>query len=157
MVGIVKSWQLEHGEVNCLQSEYVFNHGLIQVAYLFKIINIYLDRKLSLSLMRNIRKFSKCRSWTRYCKFCLSGEDGVSPFAMVEETSDSKPFFEHKACYSDRMAFLSMPDQIFRAVNATPLSSSSSEHLLFLLGEFTFLILLGLLVGLILLWRLIQG
>ena len=48
-----------------------------------------------------------------------SGDDEVSPFSMVEETSVLKPFSEHEAWYLDGMAFLSIPVKIFWAVNAT--------------------------------------
>jgi hypothetical protein len=68
------------------------------------------------------------------------------------------PFFEHAAWYSESMRFLSMPtDSLgeFSSVRPELISPvARSDPSVF--GGFRFLILLGLLVGLMLLCRLIQ-
>ena len=69
------------------------------------------------------------------------------------------PFFEHAAWYSESMRFLLMPtDSLgeFSSVRLELISpEASSDPSVF--GGFRFLILLGLLVGLMLSCRLIQG
>ena len=83
---------------------------------------------------------------------------GVSPFRTVE-TSEMIPFFEHAARYSESMRFLSMPTDSLCEISPdfSGLISSKTRSHPSLFGGLGFLILLGLLVGLMLSCRLIQG
>ena len=83
---------------------------------------------------------------------------------MTVETSDKIPFFMHEAWYSDSMIFLSMPVDSFDECSAgiirlMSLSMSNRDETLpsSAFTGFGFFILLGLLVGLMLSCRLIQG
>ena len=70
------------------------------------------------------------------------------------------PFFEHAAWYSESMRFLSMPtDSLgeFSSVRPELISSVVTRSDPSIFGGFRFLILIGLLVGLMLSCRLIQG
>jgi hypothetical protein len=81
------------------------------------------------------------------------------------ETSDNISFSMHEAWYSDSMIFLSMPVDSFDECSAgiirlmsTSMSSNRDETLpSSAFTGFGFFILLGLLVGLMLSCRLIQG
>jgi len=76
------------------------------------------------------------------------------------ETSDVIPLSEQKAWYSVSMKFLSMPtDNLGESLIFTRLEliSSFARSQPSVSDGFSFLILLGLLVGLMLLCRLVQG